>query len=121
MTEEQPRNGFLLFLDKALSLVNGVKGLALIFAALSVGGASGGLLAQDSSTAVTDSLKVRVDSLEAGFGQMRREAMEMYSAQIEADSALRVILEGRAANRRKAQEALSTTKQLFKDITGGNP
>jgi len=120
--DQKPRSQFLQFTDKVLRLVDGIKGIAMILAALSVGGASGTLMASDGDTAARmDTLESRVDSLETGFGQMRREAMEMYSAQIEADSTLRVILESRASNRRKAKDALAETKQLFNEITGGNP
>lgn len=81
MTEEQPRNGFLLFLDKALRLVDGLKGVAMILAALSVGGASGTLIAAgpsvDTIKAIADStVKAQMAPLQGAVTEARAEAQE---------------------------------------------
>lgn len=114
----KPRSPFLQFMDKALTLVDGLKGVAMILAALSVGGASGTLIAGGADEPRLDSLEARQDSLEIGFGQMQRNQLEMYSAQIEADTTLKAVLEGRAANRRKAETARAETEKLFNDLVG---
>lgn len=117
----EKKKGFPL-LDKLQDLVNGFKGLLMLLAALGLGG-SGGLLMADAGApaARVDSLAAEVDTLKAGFGKMRQNQLEMYSAQIEADTALKAILEDRAANRRKAADARAETEKLFNEITGGIP
>lgn len=121
MTEDQPRNGFLLFLDKALKLVGGLKEVAMILAALSVGGASGTLMAKGSDTTRLDKIEARQDSADATLRQMQQNQMEMFSAQIEADTTLKAVLQSRAADRRQAADARAETKQMFDELTGGNP
>lgn len=128
MTEKQSKKGFPALLEKILTLVDGVRGIILILGALSVGGASGTLFAGsgdaerlDTLEARQDTLETRLDSAEVTQKRMERNQIEMYSAQIEADSTLKAVLEGRAANRRKAAEARAETNNLFNELTGGIP
>ena len=88
MSEEPQRNGFLLFTDKVLKLVDGLKGIAMILAALSVGGASGTLIAggisPDTAKAIADStvkaqiapLQGAVTNLQGAVTEARAEAKE---------------------------------------------
>ncbi len=121
MTEEQPRNAFLQFTDKVLKLVDGLKGIAMILGALSIGGASGTLMAKGSDTTRLDKIEARQDSAEVTLRQMQQNQMEMFSAQIEADTTLKAVLESRAANRRQAAAARAETQEMFHELTGGNP
>jgi hypothetical protein len=121
MAEKQQRKGFLGATDRLIALLDGVKGIAMILAALSVGGASGTLMASDKDTAIrVDTLEKRVDSVSARQDRMERRQMEMFSAQIEADTVLRGILEHRAANKRRAAEDRADTEKMFNDILGGS-
>lgn len=122
MAPKEQRKGFLGFLDRLIALLDGVKGIAMILAALSVGGASGTLMASDGDAAArVDSLAVVVDSLKVSQRQDRERQMEMFSAQVEADTALRAVLERRAMNKRKAAEERAGTEKMFNDILGGSP
>ena len=122
MAEKQQRKGFLGLLDRLISLLDGVKGIAMIFAALSVGGASGTLLASDGkdTAARVDTLENRMDSLEIRQSRTEQRQMEMFSAQIAADTALRAELERRAADKRKAADSRAGTEKMFNDILGGS-
>lgn len=122
MATKEPRKGIVGILDRLLVLMDGVKGIAMIFAALSVGGVSGTIIASDKdSVAKVDSLAMEMDSLKARQTRMEGRQMEMFSAQVEADTALHAILEQRAADHRKGAESRASIERLFKDIAGSNP
>lgn len=117
---KEPRKGFLGFMDRLIALLDGVKGIAMIAAALSVGGASGTLLASDGDTAErVDSLEVRMDTLEARQARQDQRQMDMFSAQVEADTALRAVLQRRAADKEKAATERKAVEKLIN--LGGTP
>ncbi len=120
MAEKQQRKGFLGVTDRIIALLDGVKGIAMICAALSVGGASGTILASDGDTAArVDSLEVRMDTLEARQARTEQRWMDMATAQVEADTALRAVLERRAENKQKAAAERAEAERLIN--SGGTP
>jgi hypothetical protein len=120
MTEKHPRKGFLGTLDKAYAFVDGVRGIIMILGALSVGGASGTLMASDGDTAArVDSLEVRMDSLETRQTRQGQQQMDFFSAQVEADSSLRAVLQRRAADKEKAAAERQAVEKLIN--LGGTP
>ncbi len=121
MSEKRPRSAFFQSTDKLIALVGGLKTIIAVLAALSVGGAGGTALSSDKDTSArVDTLEKRIDSVRIRQDLMDRRQMEMFSAQIEADTALRVILEHRAANKRRAAEDRADTEKMFNDILGGS-
>lgn len=102
--------------------------LVAVTALLAGGGVTGVAMAGGKDSARLDSLEVRAargearqDSAEAETRRIGERQMEMFSAQIEADSTLRAVLEERAANRRKAAQARAATEKLFDDLKGETP
>lgn len=118
MSPTEKKKGFPAILEKVLALVDGVKGVIMILAALSVGGASGTIFA-GGDTARVDSLEVRMDTLEARQGRQEQRQMDFFSAQVEADSALRAVLENRATDRWKADREREAVEKLINQ--GGTP
>jgi hypothetical protein len=124
---KERRKGFLGALDRLIVLLDGVKGIAMICAALSVGGASGTILASDKDTAARlDTLEVRQDTTEARqsrmeerVDRMERQQMDFFSAQVEADSSLRAVLERRAMDRERAARERRAVEKLIN--LGGTP
>src|SRR5687768_4354261 len=110
MTEKQPRQGLLGALDKAYAFVEGARGLVMILSALSAGGITGTVLASDGDTAARvdslaaefDSLATELDSVKAQQARQDQRQMDMFTAQVEADTAIRAVLERRAENKFKA-------------------
>lgn len=120
MTAKENRKGFLGALDRLIALVDGVKGIAMIFAALSVGGVSGTLMASDKDTASrVDSLEVRMNALEARQTRTEQRQMDFFSAQVEADTALRAVLQRRAADKEQAAAERAAVEKLIN--LGGTP
>jgi hypothetical protein len=120
MSEKQPRKGLLGTLDKAYAFVEGARGLVMILSALSAGGITGSVLASDGDTAArVDSLAAEIDSVKAKQTRMDQRQMDMFSAQVEADTALRAVLERRAADQEKADAERKTIEKLIN--LGGTP
>jgi hypothetical protein len=113
MTDKQPRKGLLGALDKAYAFVEGARGLVMILSALSAGGITGTVLASDGDTAA------RVDTLEVKVRDMETRQMDFFSAQVEADSALRAVLERRAENKQRAAQERAIVEKLIN--SGGTP
>ena len=86
-----------------------------------MGGVSGTLASSGADTARLDKIEARQDSADVTLRQMQENQMEMFSAQIEADTTLKAVLEGRAANRRQAAAARAETKLMFHELTGDKP
>jgi hypothetical protein len=117
---KENRKGLLGALDRAYAFVEGARGIIMILSALSAGGITGTVLASDGDTASrVDSLEVRIDSLEARQNRMELRQLDMFSAQVEADTALRAVLERRVANRAKAAAERRAVENLIN--LGGSP
>lgn len=120
MAEKPQRKGFLGFMDRLITLLDGVKGIAILLVGLSAGGGAGTLMASDKDTAArVDSLEVRMDTLEARQGRQQKQQMDFFSAQVEADSALRAVLERRAIDKQKAAQERKAVETLIN--LGGTP
>lgn len=123
--DKSQRKGVIGFMDRLLALVDGVKGIAMIAAALSVGGASGTLLAdagvsRAESTAIADSVaQAHADTLREEIAELRQRQMDMFTAQVESDTALRAVLERRAADKEKAAAERKAVEKLIN--LGGTP
>jgi hypothetical protein len=122
---KEQRKGFLGGMDRLIALVDGIKGLFMIAAALSVGGASGTLLASDGvsraeSTAIADSVaSAHADTLRDEIAELRQRQMDMFTAQVESDTALRAVLQRRAADKEKAAAERQAVERLIN--LGGTP
>jgi hypothetical protein len=125
MAEKQQRKGFLGGMDRLIALVDGVKGIAMIAVALSFGGASGTLLAdagvsRAESTAIADSVaSAHADTLRREIAELRQRQMDMFTAQVESDTALRAVLQRRAADKEKAAAERQAVERLIN--LGGTP
>lgn len=117
MAEKPQRKGFLGYTDRLLELVNGIRGLLMIVTALAGGGAAGTLLSGD--TARIERLEARADSTDAKVERMERQQMDFFSAQVEADSSLRAVLERRAEDKEKAAAERKAVEKLIN--LGGAP
>ncbi len=125
MSEKPQRKGFFGYTDRLIALLDGVKGIAMILAALSVGGASGTLMAdagvsRAESTGIADSVaRVHADTLRSEIAELRQRQMDMFTAQVESDTALRAVLQRRAADKEKAAAERQAVERLIN--LGGTP
>ena len=120
MSPKTDRKGLLGALDRAYAFVEGARGIIMILSALSAGGITGTVLASDSDTASrVDSLEVRMDSMEVRQNRMERQQMDFFSAQVEADTALRAVLTRRAADKERAAAERRAVETLIN--LGGTP
>lgn len=120
MAEKPQRKGFLGFMDRLITLLDGVKGIAILLVGLSAGGGAGTLMASDSDTArMVDSLSVELDSVKARVDRQQKQQMDFFSAQVEADSSLRAVLERRAQDKQKAAQERRAVETLIN--LGGTP
>jgi hypothetical protein len=126
-SEKQPRKGILGALDRVYAFVDGLRGLIMIVSALSAGGITGTVLASDGDTAARlDTLEIRQDStaarqsrMEERVNRLERQQMDFFSAQVEADSSLRAVLERRAMDRERAAQERRAVEKLIN--LGGSP
>lgn len=117
MTEKQQRKGFLGAIDKLIRILDGVKGIALLLGGLSLGGGVGTFAASD--TARLEAQDDRIDTLETKVNRMEKQQMDFFSAQVEADTALRAVLERRAEDKVKAATERKAVENLIN--LGGTP
>lgn len=125
MTENTQRSGFLLFLDRALKLVDGLKGIIMILAALSVGGASGTLMAggvsPDTVRAIADSTtKAQLAPLTQQIQDIQQENRAAFGALMDALPAFKKAVEDRGQANAEAVRKKAETDTLMTNLTEHN-
>lgn len=132
--KQQPKNivaHFIESLGNTMSqrIVNGVTAAMVVFIIATGKGMVKGVYAQGTREIMRpqiDSLQSQIDTVKATGAataatvqKMQAAQLEMYSAQLQKDTALQRILMDRAANSRKAAEARNATEKLFRDLAEG--
>lgn|SRR3990167_8916094 len=111
------------WLSRLLALATDPKIIALVLAALGVGGGSGWVMADAGGVTPTyvDSVaQATVAPVKEEVESMRKLQAEMWGAMMDKDTAFREAVEARAEANQEAQRKRAETEKLFHELTGGS-
>ena len=111
------------WLSRLLALATDPKIIALVLAALGVGGGSGWVMADAGGvthTYVDSVAQATVAPVKEEVESMRKLQAEMWGAMMDKDTAFREAVEARAEANQEAQRKRAETEKLFHELTGGS-